>query len=184
MDTAGQRGPFSLGAAARTKASAAAGEKVTVQSVYAAEYGPENAVDGNPDPFAAWISKPYGGGTKDLPLDVWWAIEFSVGRMFQLKGVKIVGDDRDIIPLQRNLQVQVREGSAWKTVGELRDATARTVTVDFPQTVAAAGLRIFVPAADLPRSARADLDGIVRICEFLLILLDGRESRVVPSLQP
>ncbi len=180
VDTAGQRGPFSLEAAVRTKASAAAGQKITAQSVYAPEYGPDNAIDGSPDPFAAWISKPYGGGTKAQPLDVWWAIEFSAGRTVRLKGVKIVGDDRDIIPLQRNLQVQVREGPAWKTVGELKDATARTVTVNFPQTVATAGLRVFVPAADLPKSERADVDGIVRICELLLILPDGRESPALP----
>ena len=47
-----------------------------------------------------------------------------------MKGVKIVGDDRDVIPLQRNLQVQVREGSAWRTVGELKGAT-RKRDVDF-----------------------------------------------------
>jgi len=184
VDAAGQRGPFSLEAAVRTKASVAAGEKITAQSVYAPEYGPDNAIDGSSDPFAAWISKPYGGGIKDQPLDVWWAIEFSAGRTVRLKGVKIVGDDRDIIPLQRNLKVQVREGAAWKTVGELKDATARTVTVNLPQTVAAAGLRVLVPAADLPKSERADVDGIVRICELLLILPNGRESPVLPLPQP
>ena len=163
IDTASQRGPFSHQAAVRTKAAAAPGEKVTAQSVYAPEYAPENAIDGNDDPFAAWISKPYGGGTKAKPLDIWWAIEFPAGKKLQLKGVKIIGDDRSIIPLQRNLQVQVRDGGGWKTVGELKDATARTVTVEFPQVVTTDGLRVFVPAGDLPRSERADVDGIVRI---------------------
>jgi chitodextrinase len=181
VDTAGQHGPFSLEATVRAKAPAAAAGNVTAQSVYAPEYAPENAIDGDPDPFAAWISKPYGGGTKDQPLDVWWAIEFPTGGTVRLKGVKIVGDDRDIIPLQRNLKVQVREGPSWKTVGELKDATARTVTVDFPQPVAVAGLRVLVPAADLPKSERADVDGIVRICELLLILPNDQES---PLPQP
>ena len=184
VDTAGQRGPFSLEAAARTKPAAAPGEKVTAQSVYAPEYGPDNAIDGNPDPFAAWISKPYGGGTKDKPLDVWWAIEFPAGKKVRLRGVKIIGDDRPVIPLQRHLKVQVREGADWKTVGELKDATARTVAVNFPEVVAAEGLRVLVPAADLPRSDRADVDGIVRICELLLILPDGQESPIVPLPQP
>jgi hypothetical protein len=184
LDTAGQRGPFSLEAAARTKPAAAPGEKVTAQSVYAPEYGPDNAIDGNPDPFAAWISKPYGGGTKDQPLDVWWAIEFPVGRKVRLRGVKIIGDDRPVIPLQRNLKVQVREGADWKTVGEVKDATSRTVTVDFSQVVVTEGLCVLVPAADLPKSDRADVDGIVRICELLLILPDGQESAVVPLPQP
>ena len=181
VDTAGQRGPFCAEATVCTKVPIAAGFRVTAQSVYAPEYGPENAIDGNPDPFAAWISKPYGGGTKDRPLDVWWSIELPAGKEVRLKGLKIVGDERDIIPLQRNLQVQVREGAGWKTVGELKNASARTVTVDFSQAVTTAGLRVFVPAADLPKSERADVDGIVRICELLLILPDGREAPVVPS---
>jgi hypothetical protein len=184
VDTAGQHGPFSQEAVVRTKAMAAPGEKVTAQSVYAPEYGPDNAIDGNPDPFAAWISKPYGGGTKDQPMDVWWAIEFPASRKVRLRGVKIIGDDRPVIPLQRNLKVQVREGADWKTVGELKDASARTVMVDFAQVVAAEGLRVFVPATDLPKSDRTDVDGIVRICEFLLILPDGQESAVVPLPQP
>ena len=184
VDTAGQRGPFSLQATVRTKATPAAAGKVTAQSVYAPEYAPENAIDGDPDPFAAWISKPYGGGTKDQPLDVWWAIEFPGGKRLQLKGVKIIGDDRSIIPLQRSLKVQIREGGSWKTVGELKDATARTARVLFPGVVDADGLRVLVPAADLPKSERADVDGIVRICELLLILPNDQDSPVAPLPQP
>jgi hypothetical protein len=184
VDTAGQRGPFSLEASVSTKPATISAGKVTAQSVYAPEYGPENAIDGNPDPFAAWISKPYGGGTKERPLDTWWAIEFTAGKKVRLKGVKIVGDDRAVIPLQKNLKVQVLVDAGWKVAGELKDAAARTVTVSFPRVMEAAGLRVFVPAADLPRSERADVDGIVRICELLLVLPDGRESAVVPYLQP
>jgi hypothetical protein len=180
VDTVGQRGRFSLEAAVRTKAAAGATAKVTAQSVYAPEYAPENAIDGDPDPYAAWISKPYGGGTKGKPLDVWWALEFPAGKKLQLRGVEIVGDDRPIIPLQRNLKVQVRDAGAWHTVGELKDATARTVRVEFPQVVTTDALRVFVPAADLPKSDRADVDGIVRICELMLILPDGKEAPVVP----
>lgn len=29
-----------------------------------------DAADGSPGPLA-WVSKPYGGGTKERPLDVW-----------------------------------------------------------------------------------------------------------------
>ena len=58
------------------------------------------------------------------------------------------------------------------------------MTVDFPQVVTTDALRIFVPAADLPKSERADVDGIVRICELLLILPDGRESSIVQASQP
>ena len=58
------------------------------------------------------------------------------------------------------------------------------MTADFSQVVAAEGLRVFVPGADLRKSDRADVDGIVRICELLLILSDGQESAVVPLPQP
>jgi hypothetical protein len=54
------------------------------------------------------------------------------------------------------------------------------VKVDSPQIVTAEGLRVFVPAADLPKSEPADQDGIVRLRELLLILPDGQESGVVP----
>jgi hypothetical protein len=184
VDTAGQHGPFSQEAAVRTKAPLAPAEKVTAQSVYAPEYAPENAIDGDPDPYAAWISKPYGGGTKAKPLDVWWAIELSGGKRMQLKGVKIVGDDRPVIPLQRNLKVQVRTGGDWQTVGELKNAATKTVSVNFQQVVTTDALRIYVPAADLPKSDRAEQDGIVRLCELLLILPDGKESPVVSPPQP
>jgi chitodextrinase len=180
FDTAGQQGPFSMEAAVRTKAAPAAVGKVTAQSVYAPEYAPENAIDGDPDPFAAWISKPYGGGTKGKPLDVWWAIEFPAGKKLQFRGVKIIGDDRPVIPLQRNLKVQVRAGDGWQTVAELKDATTKTVVVEFPQVVTTDALRVFVPAMDLPKSERADVDGIVRICEILLILSEGKESGIGP----
>ena len=56
--------------------------------------------------------------------------------------------------------------------------------MEFPQVVTTDGLRVFVLAGDLPRSERADVDGIVRICELLLILPEGKESAVVPLLQP
>ena len=184
VDTAGQRGPFSLEAAVHTKAAAAPAGQVTAQSVYAPEYAPENAIDGDPDPYAAWISKPYGGGTKAQPLDVWWAVGFPGGKKLQLRGVKIMGDDRPVIPLQRNLKVQVRAGAGWQTAGELKDATARTVTVEFPQVVTTDALRVFVPAVDLPKAERADVDGIVRICELLLILPDGKEAPVLPPSRP
>jgi hypothetical protein len=64
------------------------------------------------------------------------------------------------------------------------DQSTQTVTVDFPKVVTTDALRVLVPAADLPRSERADVDGIVRICEFLLVLPDGKESPAVPLLQP
>ncbi len=182
MDAAGQRGPFSRAASVRTKDPLVQFADTSASSVYAPEYASENAIDGDPDPYAAWISKPYGGGTKEKPLEVWWAVDFRAGRKLQLRGVKVIGDERAVIPLQRSLQVQVREGEGWRTVAELRDATTKTATMLFPQVLATDALRILVPPAELPKSSQADVDGIVRICELLVILPDGTESALAPLL--
>ena len=71
VDSAGQKGAFSDEVSIRTKGAFLPGWKVTAQSVYAPEYAPELALDGDPDPFQAWISKQYGGGTKAQPQAVW-----------------------------------------------------------------------------------------------------------------
>ena len=123
------------------------------------------------DPLRAWVSRPYGGGTKAEPRDVWWAIEF-LKKPVTIEGVKIIGDHREIIPLQKNLQIQIRDGKSWKTVGKLKDAATKDVTVSFAQPVTADALRVFVPAADLPKSPNAGVDGIVRICELRFLMPD------------
>jgi hypothetical protein len=175
VDAAGQKGEFSAEVSARTKEPFLAGYKISAQSVYAPEYDAELALDGDPDPYRAWISKPYGGGTKAHPLDVWWAVEF-VKQPLTIQGVKIIGDHRPEIPLQTALQVQVREDGEWRTVAEVQDAKDKDMTVRFPQPMPVRSLRIFVPATALPRSPqRADTDGIVRICEVLAITPDGQE---------
>jgi hypothetical protein len=177
VDSAGQKGAFSDEVSIRTKGAFLPGWKVTAQSVYAPEYAPELALNGDSDPFRAWISKQYGGGTKAQPQAVWWAVEL-LKETITIKGVKIIGDHRDVIPLQKKLQVQVREGGGWKTVGELKDATTKDATIVFAQPVTTDILRVFVPAADLPKSENADVDGIVRICELLVLLPGGGEVTV------
>jgi hypothetical protein len=46
---------------------------------------------------------------------------------------------------------------------------------EFGVELATNSLRIFVPASDLPRSDNLPLDGIVRICELLIITPEGKE---------
>ena len=184
VDTAGQIGPFSDEVQITTKGPdplTALARSITAQSVYAPEYRVELAVDGSPDPNASWISRPYGGGTKQKPLDTWWQVEFGQ-KPLVIRGVKIVGDERPGRPRQENLQIQVRKGEKWSTVGTVRKARSNTVQVDFPQVVSGDALRVFVPAADLPRSTAASQDGIVRICELLLVLPDGSETTVLDWL--
>jgi hypothetical protein len=96
-----------------------------------------------------------------------------------LQGVAVVGDNRPVIPIQRNLRVDCRDGRAWKTAGQVRDTSDRTLRIRWPVPVETDAVRIFVPAADLPRSERPEIpDRTVRVCELLLLLPDGREVTV------
>jgi hypothetical protein len=179
VDTDGQKGPFSREVEAATKGPDLLDTlsiSITAQSVYAPQYGKELAIDGSPDPYAAWISKPYGGGTKEKPQDVWWAFEFPAGNKLALSGVKIIGDHRDIIPLQKKMLVQVRRQGEWKTVGQIADSTTKNLVIKWPDAVETDAIRIFVPSTDLPVSSQADIDGIVRIAELYFLLPDGTES--------
>jgi hypothetical protein len=187
VDAAGQKGPFSRQVQATTKGAdplVVLAKGITAQSVYAPEFGVELAIDGSPDPFFAWISKPYGGGTKEKPKDVWWEFQFPAKKRLSLAGVKIIGDHREEIPLQKNLQVQARLEGGWKTVGQVRGAHEKDLVVRWPQPVETDAIRVLVPAADLPHSPRADVDGIVRICELLFLLPDGREAAPLDVFAP
>ena len=106
-----------------------------------------------------------------------------VPKTFTLHGVEIIGDFRDVIPLQKRLQVQVRDGRNWKTVAEVKDASTKDITVPFSVPVTTSGLRIFVPAADLPQSGEPGIDGIVRICELLAIAADGKAVPLTDVVQ-
>jgi hypothetical protein len=187
VDTAGQKGPLSREVQATTKAAdplTALAKGITAQSVYAPQYGAELAIDGSTDPYSAWISKPYGGGSRDKPQDVWWALEFPAGKKLSLAGAKIIGDHREVIPLQKSLQVQARIGGRWTTVGQVSGATGKDLTIRWPQPVETTAMRVFVPAADLPHSAQAEVDGIVRICELRFLMPDGREADPLEVLVP
>jgi len=174
VDAAAQVGPASAEAMARTRMVLPNPLKVSASSVYAPEYGAEAAVDGDPDPLAAWVAKPFGGGTREAPADTWWEVEFP--RRITLSGVTVVGDARPEIPLQRRMRIEYREGSQWRVAAEVNDATERTLRLRWPTPIQTDALRLFVPAADLPKSARSDIpDGVVRVCELMLVLPDGRE---------
>ncbi len=98
--------------------------------------------------------------------------------------MKIIGDHREGIPLQKNLQVQARLDGSWQTVGRAIGASQQDLVIKWPQPVETDAIRVFVPAADLPHSPRADVDGIVRICELLFVLPDGREAAPLDLFGP
>ncbi|MHB8971189.1 MAG: glycoside hydrolase family 38 N-terminal domain-containing protein, partial [Pirellulaceae bacterium] len=66
VDASGAKGAYSDEVSVTTKAPdplALLSPGISAQSVYAPEFGVELAIDGSPDPYQAWISQPYGGGT-------------------------------------------------------------------------------------------------------------------------
>ena len=179
VDAAGQKGPFSDEAAITTTGHEPLdypGPEDHRPIGLSPEYGRVLAIDGNPDPYHAWISKPYGGGTKDKPLDVWWQIEFpdkkdaaDQGRQDHRRpsGDHSAAEESSgaIVPAGRLENCRRGPGCpARKTSWPRGRSRSRP-----------SGIRIVVPAADLPRSERPEVDGIVRICELLLVLPDGRE---------
>lgn len=183
VDAAGQQGPCSAEAEARTKAARIALVKASASSSYAPEYGPDAAVDGDPDPLAAWVAKPFGGGTREAPADTWLIVEFP--RRIALSGVTLVGDGRSEIPPQKNLRVEYRDGSRWVTASDIRDAAEKTIRCRWPTPIQPEALRLFVPASDLPKSDRVEIpDGVVRVCELMLVLPDGREVTVDAAFGP
>ena len=180
VDTAGQKGPFSEEATATTKPTVRPICATSASSEFDSLYPADNAIDGYPYPDGAWLSLPYGGGTREKPSDAWWAVEFP--RPVALSGVDVVGDERDVIPVQRGLRIDYRINGAWETAAEVRNAKERTIEARWPAPVTTDAVRVYVPAADLPKSTIPGIpDGVVRICELALVLPDGRKV-TVPDL--
>ncbi len=177
VDAAGQRGEFSDEATTRTKGQPIR-SKASAQSVHTFGYGAVRAIDGDPDPYKAWVSAPYGGGTKDAPRDTWLAVEFPDGKAIPLTGVKIIGDHRPIIPLQKALQVQVRKDGAWTTVADVSNATEKDIKAVWAKPLTTDAVRIYVSASNLPRSNNATVDGIARVCELILVDAAGNDMSV------
>ena len=177
VDNAGQKGPFSAEASVRTGAAPPPPIKATASSVYAPQYGPGGAVDGAPDPLTGWVSQPYGGGSKESPKDVW--LEVELPRPLDLSGVLVVGDERSVIPLQKNLRIEIREGAGWRIASQITNATEKSIRCRWDNAHIVSAIRVCVPAVDLPRSQRAEIpDGVVRVCELMLLLPNGAEMPI------
>lgn len=181
VDSAGQEGPFSLETSVRTEDArppAPPGAKASASSVFASLYAPEGAIDEVPSPDTAWISAPWGGGTRAKPSDTWLVIELP--RKLKLKGTVYYGDERPVIPLLRNFQVQVRQDGQWTTTAKVTGAATRVVTNAWPEVVETDALRFFVLGQDLPEGDPEG--GVVRVCELELLLPDGRQVTVAEAL--
>lgn len=155
-----------LGAGTLRAADPVEWAKVTAPSSHP-KYQPFLATDGQFDRgFMAWLSEPYGGGTREAPKDVWLMVEMP--RKIRVQGAKIIGDER--FAFARNLRVEWRDGDTWKSAGEIRDSTNRTVTITWSEPVETDTLRVYIEGRDIPN--------VVRIVEFIPILADGGEKTV------
>lgn len=91
------------------------GWTATASSQNSPHEDPKNAVDGVGSIWVSWICKPFGGGTKDAPLDAWLSVNFGKDKL-TLKGVKIAalgGGEAHVL-------VQIPDGESWKTIGEYK----------------------------------------------------------------
>jgi len=172
VDAAGQRSEFSPEVSIRTK-QPILGDNVTsiAQSDYAPEYSAENLIDGS---SICWISKQYGGGTKEKPLDIWWQAEFSKNPI-SIKGLKIIGDKRTEVAQIGSCLLQMRIGGVWKEVAGVKGAKGGEIEIVLDKPIISDGIKLIFPAGDLPFHNDAVQNGIVRVNEIRLILPDGKE---------
>jgi len=151
------------------------------QSSYGSQYDPGMATDGNSDPGSSWVSLPYGGLSKNKPADVWLGI--ILPQNTRIKGVMIIGDNRKEIPLMENFNIYTRLNGKLSLAGELKKG-GTTMTpknsfkIVFADEVNTDGILFCVNGTDLPKTDNIEQDGIVRVCEVLLIMPDGSERNI------
>ncbi|MCU0780657.1 MAG: discoidin domain-containing protein [Akkermansiaceae bacterium] len=181
VDSQGQKGVFSDEAAVRTGPAV---EKRALPVARASSsrnpkwYGPSSVVDGDPD--TAWTSKPYGGGTRKRPADVW--LEVDLPDPLEISGVVVVGDQRELIPLPPGLQIMRRSGPDWISTTALARSGGRSIVCSWDKPEKVRGIRLVVPAALLAGSEQPRVpDSAVRVAELLVCFPDGREQSLVES---
>jgi len=145
------------------------------QSDYGDAYGAAMAIDGTKN--SQWVSKQYGGKTRENPADVWLGVNLAEDT--KLKGLVLVGDEREMMPIQKDFKVFLRHN---KTLVEVENPTVTADStiknyyyVDFGENKTADGIMIYVNKEDLPKSKLPEQDGLVRIKELLMITPEGEE---------
>jgi hypothetical protein len=150
------------------------------QSSYGVQYQGDMAIDGVYATGSQWVSKPYGGGKKGDPRDVWLGV--NLPEETEISGVVIAGDDRDMMPVQKDFRVFIRQNESLLEVENviIRQDTAikNYYEVNFAESLFADGIMIWFDGDDLPKSELPDQDGLVRICELMLLTPDGEKTYV------
>lgn len=152
------------------------------QSSYGRQYQGDMAIDGVYATGSQWVSKPYGGGEKSDPRDVWLGVNLPAET--EISGVVIAGDDRDMMPVQKNFRIFVRQNESLLEVENalIRQDSAikNCYEVGFMESHLADGIMIWFDGDDLPKSELPDQDGLVRICELMLLTPDGERTYIKP----
>ena len=111
---------------------------------------------------------------KELPLDIWWQVEFSKNPTI-IKGLKIIGDKRTQVAQIGSCLVQMRIGGVWKEVAGIKGVKGGEIEITLDAPIISDGIKLIFPAGDLPFHNDPVQNGIVRVNEIRLVLLDGKE---------
>lgn len=144
------------------------------------------AFDGNEEIASQWQCMQYGGGSKEKPKDTW--LGFIFPEKLKIKGVVIIGDDRDIMPVQENYRIYTRLNGIMSLSGELKShgvnlGKKNHNKIVFDKVMETDGVMLYVPSLEYPKSLLADQDGIVRVVEFKLIMEDGSVKNLKELLE-
>ena len=170
IDAVGQKGPFSEEAAGAT---GTVPTTVDLESCsFVGDNGPEKAIDG--DPRTAFVSLPYGGGTKEKPR--WTQISVMFPRRTTIAGVKIVSGPGALLPSVYHLQ-RCNNGD-WNSIGDIRSPKGESATLRLKAPVELEALRLLVMAKELSQSEDPRQNASLRIAEILLMLPDGKEVAI------
>lgn len=82
------------------------------QSDYGHTYAARMALDGVSGVDSCWVSLPYGGESKENPVDIWLAARLP--SKLSLAGLRIVGDPREVVATTDRFDVYLREDGVWK----------------------------------------------------------------------
>lgn len=139
------------------------------QSDYSNSYSAVMACDGLDQ--SQWVSKQYGGKTRENPADVWLGI--NLGTNTDFNGVRIVGDEREMMPIQNDYRIFIRNNGVLTELEKFElvpdPKVKNRYTLNFNKPVNADGIMVLIDKDKLPVSELPEQDGLVRISELTLL---------------
>ncbi|GGD06146.1 glycoside hydrolase family 38 N-terminal domain-containing protein [Hyunsoonleella pacifica] len=153
------------------------------QSDYNNYFNSLKATDGSY--YSGWVSKQYGGGTKEQPKDVWLGINLSEEKT--VGGMTLIADRGNIFPIHDKFRIYARNGEQLTEINfeSAPDKDIRnTFYVTFNQAISADGIMILFEKNNLPTFDDDNTqNGIVRLNEVTL-LDDENQSVLRTDLLP